>query len=264
MTGGEKKKMGRGRIEIKRIENLNSRQVTFSKRRNGLLKKAKELSVLCDAEVAVIVFSSTGKLYEFSSTSMEHTLSRYSNGLDLETRDHPSDDRVVEHSKSTDVNSLKDEISKLRLKCLQMMGQQLDSLNFKELQNLEHQLSQGILSVRDKKDQILAEQLKKSRAQEQRALLENEALHKQIEELRHGSRSSRSTPCLELNPVERRFSLPCSKADSYRQSEEGDDDDDDFSDTTLQLGLATDGGRKRKIRRIESPSNESGSQLASE
>jgi len=64
----ERKKMGRGKIEIKRIENLNSRQVTFSKRRNGLLKKARELSVLCDAEVAVIVFSSTGKLYEFSST----------------------------------------------------------------------------------------------------------------------------------------------------------------------------------------------------
>lgn len=60
--------MGRGKIEIKRIENLNSRQVTFSKRRNGLLKKAKELSVLCDADVGVIVFSSTGKLYEFSSS----------------------------------------------------------------------------------------------------------------------------------------------------------------------------------------------------
>ena len=64
----ERRKMGRGKIEIKRIENLNSRQVTFSKRRNGLLKKARELSVLCDAEVAVIIFSGTGKLYEFSST----------------------------------------------------------------------------------------------------------------------------------------------------------------------------------------------------
>ena len=63
-----KEGMGRGKIEIKKIENLNSRQVTFSKRRNGLLKKAKELSVLCDAEVAVIIFSSTGKLYEFSNT----------------------------------------------------------------------------------------------------------------------------------------------------------------------------------------------------
>lgn len=60
--------MGRGRVELKRIENKINRQVTFSKRRNGLLKKAYELSVLCDAEVALIVFSSRGKLYEFGST----------------------------------------------------------------------------------------------------------------------------------------------------------------------------------------------------
>lgn len=60
--------MGRGKIEIKKIENLNNRQVTFSKRRNGLIKKAKELSVLCDAEVAILIYSATGKLYQFSST----------------------------------------------------------------------------------------------------------------------------------------------------------------------------------------------------
>ena len=59
--------MGRGRVELKRIENKINRQVTFSKRRNGLLKKAYELSVLCDAEVALIIFSSRGKLYEFGN-----------------------------------------------------------------------------------------------------------------------------------------------------------------------------------------------------
>lgn len=53
---------------MKRIENETSRQVTFSKRRNGLLKKAFELSVLCDAEVALIIFSTRGRLYEFSSS----------------------------------------------------------------------------------------------------------------------------------------------------------------------------------------------------
>lgn len=69
--GGEekrKKTKGRGCIEIKKIENVSSRQVTFSKRRAGLLKKAKELAILCDAEVGVIIFSSTGKLYEFASS----------------------------------------------------------------------------------------------------------------------------------------------------------------------------------------------------
>uniref|UniRef100_A0A7N2MI83 MADS-box domain-containing protein n=1 Tax=Quercus lobata TaxID=97700 RepID=A0A7N2MI83_QUELO len=60
--------MVRGKIQMRRIENATSRQVTFSKRRNGLLKKAYELSVLCDAEVAVIIFSQKGRLYEFSST----------------------------------------------------------------------------------------------------------------------------------------------------------------------------------------------------
>ncbi|KAL3647406.1 MADS-box protein agl42 [Castilleja foliolosa] len=60
--------MVRGKVEMKRIENASSRQVTFSKRRNGLLKKAYELSVLCDAEVALIIFSQKGRLYEFSSS----------------------------------------------------------------------------------------------------------------------------------------------------------------------------------------------------
>nr|GLL49296.1 agamous-like MADS-box protein AGL19 isoform X2 [Ipomoea trifida] len=62
------KKMVRGKTEMKRIENASSRKVTFSKRRSGLLKKAFELSVLCDAEVTLIIFSQNGKLSEFSSS----------------------------------------------------------------------------------------------------------------------------------------------------------------------------------------------------
>lgn len=61
------KKMGRGRVQLKRIENKTSQQVTFSKRRSGLLKKANEISVLCDAQVALIIFSTKGKLFEYSS-----------------------------------------------------------------------------------------------------------------------------------------------------------------------------------------------------
>ncbi|GAA0168902.1 hypothetical protein LIER_40671 [Lithospermum erythrorhizon] len=60
--------MGRGKILIRRIDNTTSRQVTFSKRRSGLLKKAKELSILCDAQLGLIIFSTTGRLYDFAST----------------------------------------------------------------------------------------------------------------------------------------------------------------------------------------------------
>ncbi|RRT39899.1 hypothetical protein B296_00035409 [Ensete ventricosum] len=67
--------MGRGKIVIRRIDNTTSRQVTFSKRRNGLLKKAKELAILCDAEVGLVIFSSTGRLYEFSSSRFSLSLS---------------------------------------------------------------------------------------------------------------------------------------------------------------------------------------------
>ncbi|KAL6339059.1 hypothetical protein AAG906_024210 [Vitis piasezkii] len=53
--------MGRQRVEIKKIENKAVRQVTFAKRRNGLLKKAYEISTLCDIEVALLAFSPSGK-----------------------------------------------------------------------------------------------------------------------------------------------------------------------------------------------------------
>ena len=59
--------MARGKIQLKRIENPVHRQVTFCKRRTGLLKKAKELSVLCDAEIGVVIFSPQGKLFELAA-----------------------------------------------------------------------------------------------------------------------------------------------------------------------------------------------------
>uniref|UniRef100_R7W8D2 MADS-box transcription factor 50 n=1 Tax=Aegilops tauschii TaxID=37682 RepID=R7W8D2_AEGTA len=63
--------MGRGKTQVKLIEDRTSRQVAFSKRRSGLHRKAFQLSVLCDAEVALIVFSSNGRLYEFANAGIE-------------------------------------------------------------------------------------------------------------------------------------------------------------------------------------------------
>lgn len=65
--------MGRGKMEIKKIENINNRQVTYSKRRNGIFKKAHELTVLCDATVSIIMFSSNDKLHEYISPSVTYT-----------------------------------------------------------------------------------------------------------------------------------------------------------------------------------------------
>ena len=54
--------MGRKKINIARISDERNRQVTFTKRKFGLMKKAYELSVLCDCEIAVIIFNSHNKV----------------------------------------------------------------------------------------------------------------------------------------------------------------------------------------------------------
>ncbi|XP_077216980.1 agamous-like MADS-box protein AGL104 isoform X2 [Tasmannia lanceolata] len=72
--------MGRVKLQIKKIENNTNRQVTFSKRRNGLIKKAYELSILCDTDVALIMFSTSGRLSLFSGKKrIEDVLIRYVN-----------------------------------------------------------------------------------------------------------------------------------------------------------------------------------------
>jgi len=69
--------MGRKKIKIERISDDRNRQVTFTKRKNGLMKKAMELSVLCDCEIALIIFNTKGKLFQYSSTDMDKILLNY-------------------------------------------------------------------------------------------------------------------------------------------------------------------------------------------
>lgn len=70
--------MAREKIKIRKIDNITARQVTFSKRRRGIFKKAEELSVLCDADIALIIFSATGKLFDFSTSRFVGTYLNYS------------------------------------------------------------------------------------------------------------------------------------------------------------------------------------------
>ncbi|KAK8650457.1 hypothetical protein V6N13_140096 [Hibiscus sabdariffa] len=239
--------MGRGKIEIKRIENANSRQVTFSKRRAGLLKKAKELAILCDAEVAVVIFSNTGKLFEYSSSGMKKTFSRYNKCLQG-SPEIPLVEQKPENQDSKEADNLKDEVAKLQMKQLQLLGKNLTSMSLKELEVLEQQLSGGLSSVKEKKvEQLLMEQLEQSRLQ--------------VEELRgffpptdHLVRSY-----LEYYPVERKNSLvghsiPSPDGTCACTVEKGD------SDTTLYLGLPSDYPKRKKPAR-ESHSNDSESQL---
>ncbi|KAI8528808.1 hypothetical protein RHMOL_Rhmol12G0176800 [Rhododendron molle] len=158
--------MGRGRVQLKRIENKINRQVTFSKRRSGLLKKAQEISVLCDAEVALIVFSTKGKLFEYASDSWLFNMVAWKGFL--------NDMRDTRMQKG----SLFPLISTLR----NYMGEDLDNLSLRELQNLEHQLDTALKHIRTKKNQLMHESISELQKKDKALQEQNNLLAKKIKE----------------------------------------------------------------------------------
>ncbi|PKU79144.1 agamous-like MADS-box protein AGL9 homolog [Dendrobium catenatum] len=173
--------MGRGRVELKRIENKINRQVTFAKRRNGLLKKAYELSILCDAEVALIIFSNRGKLYEFcSSSSMLKTLERYQKC----NYEGPETNIISRETQSSQQEYLK---LKARVEALQrsqrnLLGEDLGPLSSKELEHLERQLDASLKQIRSTRTQFMLDQLADLQRREQMLCEANKALKRRFEE----------------------------------------------------------------------------------
>ncbi|KAA8547880.1 hypothetical protein F0562_004309 [Nyssa sinensis] len=176
--------MGRGRVELKRIENKINRQVTFAKRRNGLLKKAYELSVLCDAEVALIIFSNRGKLYEFcSSSNMFKTIEKYQK-CSYDTLKVNSSDKEIEQSSYKEYLELKAKCESLAQQYQrQLLGEDLGPLNMKELEQLEHQLDATVRHIRSTKTQFMLDQLCDLQTKEKLLVEANKALERKLDEM---------------------------------------------------------------------------------
>ncbi|XP_044951144.1 MADS-box transcription factor 57-like isoform X3 [Hordeum vulgare subsp. vulgare] len=148
--------MGRGKIVIRRIDNSTNRQVTFSKRRGGLLKKAKELSILCDAEVGLVVFSSTGRLHEFSSTSMKAVIDRYTKAKEEQPGVNATSEIKLWQREAA---SLRQQLHDLQESHKQLMGEELSGLGVRDLQGLENRLEMSLRSIKARKDNLLRSEI---------------------------------------------------------------------------------------------------------
>ncbi|XP_042018857.1 agamous-like MADS-box protein AGL27 [Salvia splendens] len=210
--------MGRRKLKIERIEDKSSRQVTFSKRRNGLFKKAKELSVLCDVDVALIIFSSPGKLYQYSSTTrMSKILQRYHN--------HPAAKDAIpstlQHKvynfilRSYDINSLKyrnkeakDEYSSF-LTCeelLQTVDRKLgepssDDLSVTDFMHLQKQFETALMQTRETKTRLLLKSISSLKEQEKLLEEEKKVLQGKVNESKGKRKRKRKRIAIDLNSI---------------------------------------------------------------
>ncbi|KAI9124966.1 hypothetical protein K1719_003582 [Acacia pycnantha] len=170
--------MGRGKIEIRKIDNSTSRQVTFSKRRKGLIKKAKELAILCDAQVGLVIFSSTGKLYEYSNTSMKSVIERYNTSKEEHQQLLNSNSEAKFWQREAEV--LRHQLQTLQGNHRQMMGEQLYGLSVRNLQDLENQLEMRVRCIRMKKEQILTDEIRELNQKGNSLHQENLELYKKV------------------------------------------------------------------------------------
>ncbi|XP_065847099.1 agamous-like MADS-box protein AGL12 isoform X2 [Euphorbia lathyris] len=176
--------MARGKVQMKRIQNPVHRQVTFCKRRAGLLKKANELSVLCDAQIGVLIFSANGKLYELATKGMQELIERYSKATgsgsgSLKPEEQSKDTQAL--NAKEEVNILKQEIETLQKGIRYLLGGAAE-MTFDELVVLEKNLEMWIYQIRSTKMEIMSKEIQLLRNKEGVLKAANQYLQYKMEE----------------------------------------------------------------------------------
>lgn len=174
--------MARGKVQLRRIENPVHRQVTFCKRRAGLLKKARELSVLCDAHIGIIIFSAHGKLYDLATTgTMEELIERYKTASGEAQQGDGSDNQRMDPKQETMV--LQQEINLLQKGLRYIYGNRANEhMTVEELNSLERYLEIWMYNIRSAKMQIMIQEIQALKSKEGMLKAANEILQEKIVE----------------------------------------------------------------------------------
>ncbi|CAA2970035.1 agamous-like MADS-box AGL27 isoform X1 [Olea europaea subsp. europaea] len=171
--------MGRRKLEIKRIENKSSRQVTFTKRRNGLIKKAKELAVLCEVDVNVIIFSSRGKLYRFcSSNSLAEILRRYHSHVEAEPSASAGVCETQEYTSNYASFLSSEEL--LQIVERDLREPYVDNISINDLVHLEEQLQAALITARSTKTHLMLQSVTSLHEKEKKLTEDNRLLEEKI------------------------------------------------------------------------------------
>lgn len=222
--------MAREKIKIRKIDNITARQVTFSKRRRGIFKKAEELSVLCDADIALIIFSATGKLFDFSNSRMKDILSRYTRQTKEEKQDEPFLELQLENS---NLAKLSKEVADKSQELRKLKGEDLQGVDLEELLKLERLIEDSLSRVIDTKGKRIKHEIETLQKQGDILMEENQKLRRKMIALSQGRK-----PAILLD-----------HSDTSTIHEEGQSSEsitnnggpplteDDSSDTSLKLGL---------------------------
>ncbi|KFK28191.1 hypothetical protein AALP_AA8G484000 [Arabis alpina] len=164
--------MGRRKLEIKRIEKKSSRQVTFSKRRNGLIEKARQLSILCESSVAVLVVSASGKLYNFSSgDNMSNIIDRYGT-------QHADQLKALDLAKNFRNYLPHKELLELVQSNLEEPN--VGNVSVDSLISVEEQLETALSVTRARKTELMMELVKTLQEKEKLLIEENQVLASQM------------------------------------------------------------------------------------
>uniref|UniRef100_A0A1D1Z2W4 MADS-box protein SVP n=1 Tax=Anthurium amnicola TaxID=1678845 RepID=A0A1D1Z2W4_9ARAE len=223
--------MAREKIKIRKIDNITARQVTFSKRRRGLFKKAQELAILCDADVGLMVFSSTGKLFDYSSTSMKDIIEKHNiQTNNIRTPDQPSPELQLENCNHASLNK---EITETRHQLRQLRGEDIQGLTLEELQQLEKTLETGLCRVLERKSQQIVDEINGLQKKGSKLKEDNAQLKQKVMEITKGRKQLVAADFGNIVHEDKQSSDTHTSA----ANSGGPQECNDSSDTSLRLGL---------------------------